>query len=162
MAWTATTKAYVSARNSASETGSTATYTISTPTGETTWTNGTGAGAINLAWNDTTTASTGGTTLDLTSLADSGTTPAATFTAIKFIKIVNNDATNTIIVGNAASNQFTPGWSSATNTETIQPGGVFYRENPTAAGWTTSSANNLKIVAGASTPSYTLTLGGLD
>lgn len=163
MSWTATNNLRVSAYFSpTAANGVSQNINISHPVAETSYANGAGASAINKAWSDTRTYATGGTTLDLAALAAAATnTGAAAFTAVKCLKVTNNDATNTIIVGNAASAQFSPGLSAATTTFTIQPGGSLVFENPSAAGWTTTSANNLKIASGASTPSCTIVLLGL-
>lgn len=130
---------------------------------ETEWTEGTGALAVNAAWTDTRTYNTSGTTLDLSSLPSASTnTGAAAFTAVKILRIKNNDATNTLVVGNAASQQFAGPLSAGTTTYTIPPGGEIELVNPSAAGWTTSSLNNLKVAAGASTVSGTITILGLS
>lgn len=136
---------------------------IAVPSAPTSLANGTSANQINLAWADTRTYATGGTTLDLANLSSASTnTGAATFAAVKVLKVINNDATNTIIVGNAGTTPFTPGFSAATTTVTIQPGGEALFVNPSAAGWTTTSANNLRIASGAGTPSATVVVLGLD
>jgi hypothetical protein len=163
MPWTATTNPRVQAFNTDTVGGSSVRYEITHPSAETSYANGTGAGLINLAWTDTRTYSTGGTTLDLTTLAAATTnTGAATFTAIKAMKVTNNDAAITIVVGNAGATPFNPGLSAATTTFTVQPGGTLYLENPTAAGWSCSTNKNLLITASSGTPSVTVVLVGLD
>lgn len=161
MPWTATVNNRVVATNSTTVGGATTTVNITNPATETSFANGTGALQINVAWSDTRTYATGGTTLDLTALASAATnTGAASFASVKYLKVINNDATNTIIVGNAGTNPFNPGLSAATTTFTIQPGGELVFENPAAAGWTTTSATNLRIASGAGTPSATVVILG--
>lgn len=166
MAWTANVSPFVKIADTGSPfPGSTLASLTENPVGkaDTSLTNGTGANAINLAWADRRSYSTSGTTLDLSNLAAASTnTGAATFSAVKVLKIKNEDATNTLIVGNAASNQFTPGFSAATTTVTLQPGAELLVTNLSAAGWTTTSANNLKLAAGASTVTATIIIAGLD
>ena len=127
------------------------------------WSDGSGAASVNLAWTDTRSYTTSGTTLDLSGLSAAATnTGAAAFTAVKVLRIKNNDPTNTLVVGNAASAQFAGPLSSATTTFTIPAGGELMLVNPSAGGWTTTSANNLKIAAGASTVSATVSILGLS
>lgn len=125
--------------------------------------NGTGADQIDLAWTDQRSYNTSGVTYDLTTLAAASTNiGAATFSAIKYLGTWNGDATNDLVVGNAASVQFTPGFSAATTTWTIQEGGHASYFNPTAAGWDCTTNKNLKIVSGASTVTGTVVILGED
>jgi hypothetical protein len=163
MAYTATLTLQVDSRNTTTiENGTETRVAISHPYGATatSWANGTGASQINLAWQNTTAYNTTGTTLDLTALT--GGTGSATFTAIKAMKIRNNSNTDTLVVGNAASVQFTPGFSAATTTVTLQPGAEWVVTNPTAAGWDCTTNKNLKLAASANTVNTTLILIGLD
>jgi hypothetical protein len=166
MAWTANVTPYVKLLDSGSPfTGANLSTSMETPVGNATTaiTNGTGANAINLGWFDQRSYGTGGTTLDLTALAAASTNSgSATFTAVKVLKIKNEDTTNTLVVGNAASVQFTPGFSAATTTITIQPGQTALFTNLSAAGWDCTTNKNLKIASGASTVSATISIAGLD
>ena len=125
--------------------------------------NGTSADQIDLGFGDTRTWDSTGATLDLTAITKASTnTNAATFTATKYIGVWNEGSSNDLVFGNAASNQHTPGFSAATTTVTIQEGGHIAFFNPTNAGWTTSSANNLKLAAAANTTAATLIILGED
>jgi hypothetical protein len=123
--------------------------------------NGTGAGAAQHLWKNTFTVNTSGTTLDLTSLAgglDGGTRD---FTKVKSIKVTNNDGTNVVNVGNAASNPWTGLCSSGTATLPVHPGGHLWNHAPDAAGLAVGGSNkNLLIAAAAATASVTVTIIG--
>jgi hypothetical protein len=64
-------------------------------------------------------------TLDLEALVGEAARVVA-FTKVKVFGIKNTHATGTLTVGNAATNQFLPGWSAATATFTIGPGDIFF------------------------------------
>jgi hypothetical protein len=125
------------------------------------FTSGTGADQVNVVWSDTRTYSATPTTFDLTTLASAATnTGAAAFNNVKIFAVFNNDTTNNIIVGNAASAQFTGPLSSGTTTITIPPrcGVLFYNRN--ANGWDAATAKNLKIDPGANNVSASVVLAG--
>jgi hypothetical protein len=127
------------------------------------FTSGTGASQVDLVWSDTRTYSATPTTLDLSSLSAASTnTGAATFNNVKVIAVFNNDTTNSLIVGNAASAQFTGPLSSGTTTITIPAGcgALFY--NKAANGWDAATAKNLKIDPGANNISATIAIAGED
>jgi hypothetical protein len=122
---------------------------------------GTGAGKVSVTHQSDFSVGTSGTTLDLNALAAAATnTGAAVFTKIRGFLVFNNDTTNNLLVGNAASTQFSPGWSTATNIETVAPKGFVARGNPTAAGWDAATAKNLKLASSAGTVAGTLILFG--
>ena len=131
---------------------------------ELSWADGTAADEVNEAWADSRSYDTAGVIHDLTALAaDAATnTGAAAFSAVKALAIVNDDATHSVVVGNAAATPFAGPLSDPTTTWTIPPGGRLLLINPTAAGWSTAGANNLKIVAAASTATVRLGLLGLS
>jgi hypothetical protein len=166
MAWVANVTPYVKVANTGNPfAGATLNSTAETPVGgaPVQLANGTSANQINLGWADSRSIDNTGVTLDLTNLAATATnTGAATFTAIKGMKIINDAATNTLIIGNAASAQFTPGFSAATNTVTLQPGQSFMVTNHSAAGWDCTTNKNLKLVSGAATVAAKIILWGLD
>lgn len=166
MAWSASIVTYCRAADTTAPfTGGLSNQSIDYPQSQTpkALANGTGANQVNLGFGDQRTYDSTGATLNVASLAKASTnTNAAAFSAIKYMAIFNEDATNDVVVGNAASNQVNLGFSAATITLTIQEGGHFCFFNPTAAGWTTSSANNLKIASAAGTPTVTLILLGLS
>lgn len=111
---------------------------------------GTGSRQADLKFSDTITVDTGGTTLDLNALVDSlGRT--INMVKVKAIRVKAADAnTNTVIVGNAASNQFQGPFDTATWTQTLAAGAGFMLFAP-VAGWpcTNSSADKLKFAGGA-------------
>jgi hypothetical protein len=166
MPWAATVNNYILASTSTDLDGvAISRIDIDHPEGraDTALATGTGANQINLGWADTRTYDGTGVTLDLTALASAATnTGAATFTAVKLLKIRNDGATNDLTVGNAASVQFTPGFSAATTTVTIKPGQEVVFRNVTAAGWDCTTNKNLKIIAAASTTAATVIILGLD
>jgi hypothetical protein len=123
--------------------------------------NGNGANQINLGLQQDISVDTTGTTYDLTAIAaGAANTGAAAFNNIKGYAVVNTHATNDLIVGNAATAQFTPGFSAATATVTIKPGGMMLFVNPSANGWDAATAKNLKAVASAGTCTGTIILLG--
>lgn len=110
---------------------------------------GTGAGKAQHTWTNTITVNTTGTTLDLTALTgglDGGT---RNFANIKDWYIENLDATNSINVGNAASNGWTGINGSPTTLTAIGPGGHRHAYEPTAAGLAVGGSNKLLLIAAA-------------
>lgn len=166
MAWTASVVTYCRAQDSTTPfAGGLTNNSIDYPVSQApeSLLNGTGADQIDLGFGDSRSYDTTGVTWDLTSIAKASTnTNAATFTAVKYVATFNEGATNDITWGNAASVQFTPGFSAATTTVTIQEGGHIAFFNPTAAGWDVTTNKNLKIVAAASTTTGTLIVLGED
>lgn len=122
---------------------------------------GTGSSQADLQWTDTRTIGTGGETLDLNALTDSlGRT--INFAKVKVLKISAAAAnTSTIIIGNAASNQFVAGLSAATTTFTLPASGVFMIVAP-VAGWasTNGSLDKLLITGGAASQIYNIVIIG--
>lgn len=105
---------------------------------------------------------TTGTTYNLNSLAgfgfDGGT---RVFTAIKAILIENTDLTNSLTIGNAASNGWTGIDSSATATITIEPGGYWSRYAPVSGIAVGSTNCNILIAAAAGTANIRVTIIGI-
>jgi hypothetical protein len=125
--------------------------------------NGTGAGQMDLGWQVDFTVTNTGTTFDLAAIAAAiNNTGAATFNNIKGVLVVNTHATETLIIGNAASAQFNPGMSSSTWAHTIQPGGFFALGNKNASGWDAATARNFKIAAGTASATGVMVLFGED
>lgn len=123
--------------------------------------NGTGAGQVDAMWADTRTYSATSTTLDLTTLAAAATnTGAASFSNIKILAIYNNDSTNTLTVGAAASTPFAGPLGGTSPTITIQPGGCAMFVNKNADGWACSTNKSLKIDPGPNNISATVVLAG--
>lgn len=103
-------------------------------------------------------------TLDLTTLTDP-LGAALSFGAVKAVVILA-DATNanTILVGNAASNQWAAPFDAATDVVKVMPGGALVLLNPTAAGWTVDSTHkSLKLAnsAGGSVVTGSLVVIGI-
>jgi hypothetical protein len=122
---------------------------------------GTGSGQADLQWSDTRTVGTGGETLDLNALTDSlGRT--INFVKIKALLIVADPAnSSTIVVGNAASNQFQGPFDAATDTVALPAGGILMLAAP-AAGWasTNGASDKLKVVGGAASQIYSIWILG--
>jgi hypothetical protein len=162
MPWAGTTVLAVEARSTTTiENDTKTTVSISHPyaRAETTWADGNGALQFNKGWANTTAFNTTGTTYDLTALT--GGTGATALAAVKVIKIKNNSTVDTLVVGNAASVPFVPGFSANTTTVTIQPGAEWVQTNPTAAGWVCTTQKNLKLAASANTVNTTVVLLGI-
>ncbi len=127
-----------------------------------TFSNGTGANQANLLFADKRTlAASASETLNLNSLTDP-VGSSINFATVKFIKIRADKAnTNNVVVGNAGSTPFLGPLGGTTPTVTIPPGGVALFTAP-PAGWTTASANNLKVAnSGAGTGVvYQIMVGG--
>lgn len=133
---------------------------------------GTGAGQCNELWSQTINlvASTP-QTLNLSSLTGEGGR-AVSFSAVKVFEVLNNDPTNPVTVGNAATTPFAPFWNTPANTESVPGGGCkdqsgnqvgtpMLKTNLTAAGWTVGANNLLKLDPGANAISVTVTIAGL-
>lgn len=127
------------------------------------FTSGTGSGQASKLFSDQRSLSSGGTeNLDLAgSLADAfGTT--ITFATVKGI-IIEAATTNTVDVtfGGAASAQFVGPLGSVTDTIAVRPGGVILLVAP-QTGWTVTAttADLLKVLAGAAASTYNITIIG--
>jgi hypothetical protein len=112
------------------------------------WTFGTGAGAVNLIYADTTTLADGAnTTLDLYA---SGTLKDVhnrdlTMAALKFLYIKNNSADATLLVGGGASNDLGI-FAATSDILKIPPGGdAILWNDPSASGLDITTNKNLKI-----------------
>lgn len=126
------------------------------------YSNGSGAGAINKCWFKTSTLLTATSeTWDLTSGLTDHEGNSVVFTGIKelIIAVVSPDGTKKVVVGNAASNSF-QGKLSAAGTEDVH----YYTRwaKPDAAGFTVDGTHkNLKInnPGGTSVTYYLMALG---
>lgn len=127
----------------------------------TSFTNGTGAGQVQVLWQAARTLSGTTDSLNINSatLTDSYGTPVA-LTAVKGLYIQNTSTTATITVGAAATNPWT-GLFNATGTVTLQPGDWIVVCSPTAAGWAASSTSAVIQVTGTSGQGYQIALVGL-
>lgn len=124
-------------------------------------TNGSGSGQAQEPVTFAANVNTTGTTYNLNSLAgfgfDGGT---RVFSAIKAIIIENTDSTNSLTVGNAASNGWTGITGSATATVAIEPGGHREIYSP-VSGIAVSGTNcNILIAAAAGTANIKVTIIG--
>ena len=117
--------------------------------------NGTGNLQVNeMYYRDISFTGTTAQTFDLTAISDGVRTVA--FSKIKVLVILSQTTsyTDTLVVGNAASNQWTPGWSGATVTQTLTGPSPLLCSH-LGAGFTVDGTNkSLKI-----TPSATQTVG---
>lgn len=165
MAYTLTATTKVDVRPSAAVARDLGSYTYAPAVGKArSWTNGTGAGAVNKVFDDT--RAINASTNDDLDLAggltdiEGGT---ITFTGIKAVYIENTHATQSLTVGGGA-NPFLFGFGGAAHTVDLPPGGVLYRENPSAAGWavTAGTGDILRIANGAGAAgSYKIVLLGI-
>jgi hypothetical protein len=115
-------------------------------------TSGTGANAAQKVATQSITVDTTGTTIDLTAMTGGPGNAAVNFTKIKWLYVENTDATNTLVIGNAASNQWTGIISSTTATITIRPGGCAVFVGQDATGMAVSGGSkSVLFKAGAST-----------
>jgi hypothetical protein len=163
MAWTGKITATVGASNASDLGGSSAAAATISYALNKALSNGTGAGNIDLGHQQDFSVDTTGTTYDLAALAAAATnTGAATFNNVKGYIVVNTDTTDNLTVGNAASAQFTPGFSAATTTVTVTPGSFFIFYNASANGWDAATAKNLKLAAATNTATGVLILLGED
>lgn len=165
MAWSGYVLSYVNASNPTTLTSGLETpIRIDYPPGrlQSDLANGTAAAQIDLGWTSYQTYSTSGTTHALNALTAAATNSgAATFSATKYIGLWNVDSAIDLVMGNGATpHNF--GLSAATTTLTVQELGHSIHYNPTAAGWTTSSATDLKIVSASGTPYGVLVILGED
>lgn len=157
MPWSGDVTIYTRAQTTDGPTGGTITRSVDEPPGQGKYTiaNGNGAAQANLWWRSNFTLTTTNTVVNLTSIAANATvnTGSANFATVDGIMIYNLDATNTVTAFAAASNSFQAGLSAGAS-EVIQPtaGGVpglILKQNPTAAGWTTTGLFNLRLVSNA-------------
>lgn len=120
--------------------------------GEATLANGTGSNQADLVYADQRTiAASGSETLDLTALVGP-LGEVVSFAKVKAILIkAAAGNTNNVVVGDAAVDPFTGPLGGTTPTITVPPGGVALLTAP-AAGWSTTSATDLKVAnSGAGT-----------
>ena len=116
------------------------------------WSYGTGAGAVNIVYADTTVLTDGSnTTLDLFA---SGALldifgRALTLSAIKFLYIKNNSTDSKLLVGGGAANDLDI-FAATSDIMNVSPGGIMTWADPTAAGVVTTVNKNLKLEDDAS------------
>lgn len=126
---------------------------------------GTGADQADDIWSADFNLAATSTTYDLTALT--GPRGTVTFTKIKGIWIYVSTATDghTLLVGNAASNQWYAPFSGATVTHEVMAGGAWMalsHKAQTTNPWTVDSSNkNLKLDAGANTIAGTIIIWGV-
>ena len=97
-----------------------------------------------------------GTTYDLTALAGNPGQATINISAVKYLKIYNSHATNSLVVGGAASNAFTGFWSG---TITIPPGGyAVFMDSDGAA--TSGSSKSLKVASSSTSTTFELVIVG--
>jgi hypothetical protein len=127
-----------------------------------------GSGAANTGnqqWHDTRTLTTGADeTLDLNGGLSNAFGDTATFGVIRGLYIKNPSTVNTLIVGDAASDVFSPMFGADDHTRVLQPLETMYIPSPSATGLAVNSTNkNLKIEHGgqdSSSTSYDIVLVG--
>jgi len=129
-----------------------------------TWSFGTGANQANVLFHDSRSTDDTGETLDLFasgSLVDAFGN-ALTMAAIKLLYIKNTHATLSLeILGGASLDLLIA--NGTTDAIVIQPNGIFFWVDPTAAGIVTSTNKNLKLAAAtAGTVTFDLVALGLD
>lgn len=116
--------------------------------------------AIAVQWSGAVVLTAAPTSLDLTALTGArGQT--VTFATVRALYLYNTSTADPVTVGNG-TNPFTPGWSSATNTEALPPDSRIVWENRTAsAGWTVSGgAKTVKLDPGAATCTVRVVIWG--
>ena len=122
---------------------------------------GTGSGAADLKFSIIETVGTSGTTHDLNALVD-GDGRTINMVKVKAILVIADAAnTNTIVVGNAATNQFQGPLSAVTETITLPAGGRMLLMAP-VSGWacTNGASDKLKVAGGAASQTYTMKIIG--
>jgi len=129
-----------------------------------TWSYGTGANQANVLFHDSRSTDDTGETLDLNasgSLLDAFGN-ALTMDAIKLLYIKNTHATLSLeILGGASLDLLIA--NGTTDAIVIQPGGIFFWVDPTAAGIDVTTNKNLKLAAAsAGTVTFDLVALGLD
>lgn len=125
------------------------------------FTNGTGGSAVEKMYvNQISLSSSTPQTLDLTALT--GGAGDTSFAKVKIIGIYNNETRGTgkkVTVGAAASDSFQFGLSAA-GTIDVPAGHALTLANSETAGWTTTSATDLKLDPGSNAVSVTVLLVG--
>jgi hypothetical protein len=114
------------------------------------WTTGTASGQADLAWGDTNTlAASANTDIDLAGSLTGPLGGTVTFARVKAIIVVADAAnTNSVVLGNAASNGFTGPFGAATHTVAVPPGGMLMLVAPGTTAWpVTASTGDLLRVA---------------
>lgn len=126
-------------------------------------TDGAGSGKANLTFADVRTLGGGASEdLDLAGGLTDQFGRALTFTHVKQLRVLA-PVTNAedVVVGGAAANQFVGPFGAVTHTVAVVPGGEVNLVHPTT-GWgvTAATADQLKILAGASGGDYTIVIVG--
>jgi len=128
-----------------------------------TFTSGTNANQMNQLWTDQRTLTASATeTLDLAGGITNTFGTVLTMAEVSLMVVSSATAnTNTIIIGNAAANEF-DSWLGGTNhTITVRPGGFFLLAAPDVDGYTVSTDGNLKISnGGTGSITYDIYIGG--
>lgn len=130
------------------------------------YTNGTGAGAIDLIYARQIALAAGTPqTLDLTSLADlSGATVSFARVRELVIQVVTTTSSYLVTVGAAAANPWDPFWGT-TGTDTVFAGSIRYFTDPTSIGSgvgavTSGTSKNLKLDPGSHNVTLNLLIAG--
>lgn len=114
--------------------------------------NGTGANQADLAyWDTVNLAASGSTTLDLNGSLTDALGVAVNFLRIKlFYLFAYSTNANTVVIGNAAANQFVGWFGAAAHTEAVRPGGLSLHVAPDATAFsvTAGTGDQLKIANG--------------
>jgi hypothetical protein len=130
------------------------------------YTNGTGAGAIDLIYaKQIALVASTPQTLDLTSLADlSGATVSFARIRELVIQVVTTTPGDNVTVGDAAATAFAAFWG-ATGTDTVYAGSIRYFTDPTSIGSgvgavVTSTSKSLKLDPGSNNVTINLLIAG--
>ena len=125
-------------------------------------TDGTSAEQIDLLWHDQRSVSTGGEEHDLGdgTLIDSFGVACA-FAEVRFLVVKQVSGSGSVIVGGAATDEWT-GWvGAAGDTVTVPVGGTMSLYTPTNNTYDVSgSSNHLKIASSSGTVTYDIYIGG--
>jgi len=124
---------------------------------------GTGTGAADRVWSDTRSLTSGNSdSLDLSGTL-AGVYGNVTFAKVKMIAI-KSASSNTveITVGNGTNPAYANIFAASNDAVVVQPGGCFiwYSPGTTAGTVTNSTADILKVLAGAATVSYDILIPG--
>jgi len=129
-----------------------------------TFTNGTGANQANNLYAATRTLNSAATeTLDLAGSLANAFGDTITASQVKGVYIKNTSTTDSLVVGDAASNAWEAWTDDAGSTIKVPPGGVFFLGAPLSGGMPVvgGSSDNLKIAHGTDTTNdltYTIAL----
>lgn len=123
---------------------------------------GTGANQADLLCQKSGTVNSTGSNIDLSGVLtdDFGATMA--FTEIVFLMIENTSATDTLVVGGAASNGFVSPFLAANDAVVLKPGGVFVVASGADPGYVVAAgtADQLKLAAGSASADYKMVVVG--